>query len=266
MDEENGKMVEEKKKEENNNVENKKEAKKSKKKIIIPIVIIVILILIAIGSFVYYHATQIGKLITEVNRISSLELVDVGGNVTDEPIGMELKTKGSYAVVEETLKDYLNDVLEETKNLTQIFNEDKMVKLTSFDTIKEDGPDFIKTKEEIANLRETANDYLEKMESFSSEDYMFSKIEVKDISNYYKELYKNLITDEMSNDSMEKAMEELKSAKEDVDVVLNELESIFDFLSENKNKWEIEGEQIIFTDESVYREYTNLMASLEIMQ
>ena len=70
----------------------------------------------------------------------------------------------------------------------------------------------------------------------------------------------------MSNDSMEKAMEELKSAKEDVDVVLNELESIFDFLSENKNKWEIEGEQIIFTDESVYREYTNLMASLEIMQ
>ncbi len=245
--------------------ENKKEVKKSKKKLIITIVVIVVIVLVLAGGLVYYHVTQTAKLIAEVNKISQVELIDANGNMLEEPIDMEIKTKGSYAIVEETLKNYINEVFTETQDLAEIFNEEKVMELTSFDTIKEDGPDFVNTKEEIANLRKAANDYVEKMDDFSSEEYIFSKIEDKDIGNYYKELYKNLATDEMTNESMKNSMEELETAKEEVESVLDELESIYNFLSENKDKWEIQGDQIVFTTESAYEEYESLMNSLEIL-
>ena len=137
--------------------ENKKTGKKSKKKVITTIMIIVVLILLIVGGFVFYHANQIGKLVSEVNKMLNIEMVDAEGNAIENPLDMEIKTTGSYAIVERTLKDYVNEVVTETQKLSNAFNEEEIVKLASIDTIEEDGPDFINSKEKIAELRETVN-------------------------------------------------------------------------------------------------------------
>ena len=245
---------------------NEKVGKKSKKKIIITVVIIVVLILLIAGGFIYYHGNQTGKLIAEVNKLSEIQIVNEDGTLVENPVDMEIKTTGSYAVVEKTLKDYINDVIVETQELSKSLDEEKVMNLVSFDNIKEDGPDFTNSKEKITTLRETVNSYITKMEELTDENKLLARIDDKDVGEYYKELYKKLALDEESSEGMKTAMEQLKTSGEEAKTALDDLESVFNFLSENKDEWEIQNEQIVFTTQSAYDEYAELMNSLDSMQ
>lgn len=245
---------------------NEKVVKKSKKKIVITIIAIVVIVFLAAGGFIFYHGNQVAKLIAEVNKISSVQIIDSSGNLIEEPIDMEIKTTGSYAIVEKTLKDYMNEIIIGTQELATNFDENKIMNLVSIDNIKQDGPDFINTKEEITKMKESAERYVNKMEELANEENLLSKIDDKNVGEYYKELYRQLAIDEESGASMRAAVEELKVAQEEAKTALGDLESIFNFLSDNKNEWQIQDEQIMFTTQSAYDEYTNLMASLETMQ
>ena len=244
----------------------KKEGKRSKKKVIITIIIVVVIVLLAGGGFIFYHGNQTGKLIAEVNKMAEVQVINDDGGLVESPIDMEIKTTGSYAVVEETLKSYMNEIITETQEVVKSLDEDKIMNLVSIDNIKEDGPDFTNSKAEIANMREAIDIYVSRMEENTKEDNLLSRIDDKNVSQYYKELYKQLAIDEESGASMKSAIEELKTAQEQAKVALDDLESIFNFLSENKNEWQVEGEQIVFTTQSAYDEYTNLMSTLQTMQ
>ena len=243
----------------------KKEVKKSKKKVIITVVVILVLILLVAGGFIFYHGNQTGKLIAEVNKLSEIQMTNADGTLVEEPIDMEIKTTGSYAVVEETFKNYMNEIVTDTQALVDALDQEKIMNLVSIDNMKEDGPDFINSKEEITTMRDAISNYVAKMESLANEETLLSRIDDKDIGEYYKELYRQLATDEESGVSLKDAIDDLKTNEEEAVQALNDLESIFNFLSDNKAKWQIEGEQIVFTTESSYEEYTNLMESLPTM-
>ena len=246
------------------NVE-KKEAKKSKKKVIITVVVIVILILLVVGGFVFYHGNQIGKLIAEVNKLAEIEMINEDGTLKEEPIDMQIKTNGSYAVVEKTFKNYMNEIVTDTQELVNTLDQEKIMNLVSIDNMKEDGPDFTKSKEEITTMKNAISSYVTKMETLANEENLLSRIDDKDVGEYYKELYRQLAIDEESGANLKDTIDELKTNEEVAVQALNDLESIFNFLSDNKDEWQIEEEQIVFTTQSAYNEYTSLMSSLETM-
>ena len=244
---------------------NENVGKKSKKKIVITVVLIVVIILLAVGGFVFYHSNQTGKLIAEVNKLSEIKMVNDDGTLVESPIDMQIKTTGSYAVVEETFKNYMNEIVADTQALVDTLDQEKIMNLVSIDNMKEDGPDFTKSKEEITTMRDAISNYVTKMEPLANEEILLSRIDDKDVGEYYKELYRQLATDEESGASLKDAIDELKTNEEDAAQALNDLESIMNFLSKHKDEWQIEGEQIVFTTESSYEEYSNLMESLPTM-
>lgn len=246
------------------NVE-KKEAKKSKKKVIITVVVIVILILLVVGGFIFYHGNQTGKLIAEVNKLAEIEMINEDGTLKEEPIDMQIKTNGSYAVVEKTFKNYMNEIVTDTQELVNTLDQEKIMNLVSIDNMKEDGPDFTKSKEEITTMKNAISSYVTKMETLANEENLLSRIDDKDVGEYYKELYRQLAIDEESGANLKDTIDELKTNEEVAVQALNDLESIFNFLSDNKDEWQIEEEQIVFTTQSAYNEYTSLMSSLETM-
>ena len=247
------------------NVE-KKEAKKSKKKVIITVVVIVILILLVVGGFVFYHGNQIGKLIAEVNKLAEIEMINEDGTLKEEPIDMQIKTNGSYAVVEKTFKNYMNEIVTDTQELVNTLDQEKIMNLVSIDNMKEDGPDFTKSKEEITTMKNAISSYVTKMETLANEENLLSRIDDKDVGEYYKELYRQLAIDEESGANLKDTIDELKTNEEVAVQALNDLESIFNFLSDNKDEWQIEEEQIVFTTQGADEEYSNLMKSLPTMQ
>lgn len=243
----------------------RKEGKKSNKKIIITILIIFVLVFIAIGGFIYYHASQTGRLIAEVNKIANIEVTNEDGSLKENPLDMEIKTTGSYAVVEKTFKDYINQVLVLTQSLGETLDEEELTRLVSFDNIKEDGPDFVKSKEKVANMKQAIEEYMTKMQELANGDNLLSQIDDKDVGDYYKELYKGLALDEESGKKLEEAIQNMNTSGEEAKQALDDLNSVFNFLSENKDKWTIEGEQILFTTEDAYEEYMNLLSTLNTL-
>lgn len=237
--------------------------KKSKKGIIITIIVIVVLLFIAIAAFIFYHSSQAGVLIAEIqNVVSNMENSSQEGDLQEAIIDMEIKTKGKYAIVEETLKNYLNDVLTLSKEAVNIFNEEAIMNMVSIKNIKEDGPDFVKTKEQIATMKAKLEEYVKQMEEKASQEALLGAIEDKPVGEYYKELYRQLAVDEASGQELATALEDLKEAEEALKQSLDYFSNIIEFLSNNKDSWTVEGDQIIFNSQTKLDEYNALVSNV----
>ena len=73
-----------------------------KKKIIVIVAILALIIVGVIGYFATLDLKQGVTLRKEVDTIGKLD-------ITKDEIDMTIKTKGDYAVVEKTIKEYLNN-------------------------------------------------------------------------------------------------------------------------------------------------------------
>ena len=245
-------------KEELNKEKNKEAKKKSKKKIIITIILVLVVVFLLIGGFIFYHGNQLGTLIAEVNKIAEIEIADESGNLIENPLDTEIKTKGSYAVIEKTFKDYMSEVVTSTQNLLKTFNGDKMSNFLTIENIKEDGPDFINTKQEISVMKQTLEDFDNVVSEYFDEEKLLAKIDDKDISDYYKELYKKLAVDEESSKQLKENMEKIEDSEKILEDSLVYLEKIINYLSDNKDYWKVIDDQIIFTSQDKLNEYTEM--------
>lgn len=252
--EDNKEVVKEEVKQENKS----NEKKKSKKKIIITIILIVVILFLLIAGFIFYHGNQLGTLIAEVNKIAEIQMTDESGNLIENPLDTEIKTKGSYAVIEKTFKDYMSEVVTSTQNLIKAFNGDKMANFLTIENIKEDGPDFTNTKQEISTMRQALNDFNATVDEYFDEEKLLAKIDDKDISDYYKELYKRLAVDEESSKQLKENMEKIEDSEKILEDSLGYLEKIINYLSDNKDYWQIINDQIIFTSQDKLNEYTEM--------
>lgn len=236
--------------------------KKSKKGLIVAIIAIVLVIIVGVSIFVGYHATQLATLTEEVNQINLTELLESDGTINKEAtIDMEIKTSGSYAVVEETLKNYLNETLELGKQAEDIISEDELQNLVSFENIKNDAPDFVQIKAKIAEMKKSGEEYIDKFITLCNKDNMLSAIEGKGVSEYYKELYKKLAIDENDEKELDEAIEELNKARNQITVGFEYIENMVNFLSEHKSDWTIQGNQIMFYKQSVLDEYQKIVSN-----
>lgn len=262
--------MEEKKNVQNNNVKEKKEkreknvkTKKSKKKIIIAVIIVVV-ILALIAAFILYHYSQLRTLTDEINKVSSIEFVNEDGSIKqDASIDMNIKTKGKYAIVEKTLKDYMNDtikVAKESEDVEQAIND--LMLISSIDKIAYDAPDFTETKQKISDAKQKILDYFNKLKEKSNKENLLNAINDKDVGNYYKELYKTLALDEESEQSLDSALTELESQEGAIESVFDYFSNMINFLSDNKNVWKIEDGQLLFYDQEKLNEYNSLILNM----
>ena len=161
-------------------------------------------------------------------------------------------------ILEKTFKDYMGEVVTSTQNLLKTFNGDKMSNFLTIENIKEDGPDFINTKQEISVMKQTLEDFDNVVSEYFDEEKLLAKIDDKDISNYYKELYKKLAVDEESSKQLKENMEKIEESEKILEDSIEYLEKIINYLSDNKNYWQIIDDQIIFTSQEKLNEYTKM--------
>jgi len=239
------------------------EKKKSKKGLIIAIIVIVAIIAIAVVGFLAYHGQQVALLTVEIQKATSIKMVDERGTINkDAKIDMEIKTKGSYAVVEETLKNYLNETLTLAQGAENVYDEETLKNIVSIENIKNDGPDFVTTKAKIAEMKTASEEYLNKFIDLCNEEKLLAAIDDKPVNDYYKELYKELATDEETATELSKTIEELETAKTTVTASFDYLNNIIEFLSTNKASWTVQGNQIVFYSQAKLNEYNKLVSAL----
>lgn len=231
-----------------------------KKKILIIIAIIIIIILSSIGYLVYTDIQQEEKLITELNEISEIAN---SKNVDMDEINQRLDrtvTKGDYAIVEEAFKNYLKDSFDITIQIYEILEDENIVKILTPENYKTDGKEFVETKNYINTTREKLeNNKLAYIEIFTEEKAM-SYITEKGLDSYYIDLYREEFVGDIETMGDTKVVED--SINEIIDL-LNIYDEVINFLIQNKNSWEIEGDNIIFDNDNLSDKYNEIIMKIE---
>ena len=229
-----------------------------KKKILIIVAIIIVAILAIMGYFIFSDLKQEENLKTELSEISDLtnaETIDT--DAINERLD-RIVTTGDYAVVEEAFKTYLRENFDNSIQIAKILNDERITNLLTVENYKEDGKEFTESKNYIVTTRNELESCKAKYAEFLTEEKAMSYINDKGLDSYYTDLYKQeFVGDiESSNDGV------VESSIDEIIAILNTSEKILNLLSENQNDWEIEGENIVFSNDSLSNEYDELINSL----
>lgn len=230
-----------------------------KKKILIVLLIIIVIALVGVGYFVFTDMMQEDKLKTELSELNDLVNAE---NIDMDAINEKLDrsiTTGDYEKVEDAYKSYLRDNFDNSIQIANILNDEKITTLLTVENYESDGKDFTESKEYITNTRETLEECKAKYTEFLTEEKAMSYINDKGLDSYYTDLYKNEFIGDMSSASQDTTVQ---NSIDEVITILNTSEEVLNLLSENQNSWEIEGEKIVFNSESLSNEYDELINSL----
>ena len=230
-----------------------------KKKILIVLIIIIVIALVGVGYFVFTDMMQEDKLKTELSELNDLVNAE---NIDMDAINEKLDrriTTGDYEKVEDAYKSYLRDNFDNSIQIANILNDEKITTLLTVENYESDGKDFTESKEYITNTRETLEECKAKYTEFLTEEKAMSYINDKGLDSYYTDLYKNEFIGDMSSASQDTTVQ---NSIDEVITILNTSEEVLNLLSENQNSWEIDGENISFNSESLSNQYDELVKSL----
>ena len=230
-----------------------------KKKILIVLLIIIVIALVGVGYFVFTDMMQEDKLKTELSELNDLVNAE---NIDMDAINEKLDrriTTGDYEKVEDAYKSYLRDNFDNSIQIANILNDEKITTLLTVENYESDGKDFTESKEYITNTRTTLEDCKNKYTEFLTEEKAMSYINDKGLDSYYTDLYKNEFIGDMSTAAQDTTVQ---TSIDEVITILNTSEEVLNLLSENQNNWEIDEENISFNNESLSNQYDELVNSL----
>lgn len=229
------------------------------KKVLIGVIIAVVVVAIALVGGYFYNqqnkTKQENVLNEEVEKLSKLDL-------TKDEIDMNIKTKGKYAIVEKTMKDYMKETQTVMTELIDLFNNSDLDKTLSSENLSKDAPEFAETKEKLTSLKTKLSEYSEKCDQLLTAENIENAINDKGVSTYYKKLYVNLMLDDETRESIEKERTELKNSIQEVNKAIEGLEKIVNFLTENKDEWTVTDGRIQFKSITKYKEYYQIVNEL----
>lgn len=229
----------------------KKKRRKGKK--IAALLIVAVIILLAAGVL-FLTMRQVNQLNDETAKIVRM---DIDEDVIDE----EIYTNGSYAEIEQTIKDYMSDYIENLKTVRTLFQDQEFSDLLSVENIEADGPEFKNSAEYLSEKRRTADEAFQKLEEMAGEEMIMAAIEKKGLSSYFEQLYRKLVLENLRMNFMYSA-EELKTAKESVEAMIASREEAVTFLSEHQSNWKLEDGKLKFDSDDLLSQYNDLAAAI----
>ena len=235
-----------------------------KKKVIIIVAVVIAVLAIIIGGFAYFMASDLKqeeKLATEMTELNELlNKEEFDKNLVKEKLD-RIVTKGDYSLVERACKQYLSDVFNVSQKIADTLSNNSISKLLSIENYKTDGPEFNNTKKYISETKQTLAELKDSYYELLTEEKVMSYINDKGLDSYYTDLYNKEVISDLENERNDKTVDE---AMNGVITLLDSVEKIIDFLIENKNAWQVDGESLAFTSDSALNKYNELLNMLPI--
>ena len=220
------------------------------KKIVVLLVVAVIILLAAGVLFLTFR--QINQLKTEVTKISQM---DVDAGIIDEVI----YTEGSYAEVEQTIKEYVGTYVENLRTIRTIFQDQEFPELLSVENIQKDGPAFKNTLKYLEEKQKTADEAFQLLEEMAKEDSIMAAIEERGLNGYFEKMYGELMLGTVQTEFMYSS-EELQAAQESIEETIAERKAAVSFLSEHSAEWKMKNEKLEFDSDELLNQYNELVS------
>lgn len=193
--------------------------------------------------------------LSEINELANAETIDM------DEINKRLDrtvTTGDYAKVEDAFKSYLRDSFDNSIEIANLINDEKITTLLTADNYKTDGKDFTESKNYISTTRQKLEECKEKYSEYMTKEKAMSYIEDKGLDSYYVDLYEQEYVGDMDSakdTTVEDSIDEIIS-------LLDTSEKVLNLLSNNQDTWNVEGDNIVFSNDSIRNQYDELINSI----
>mgnify|MGYP003446242072 CR=1 FL=1 len=233
-----------------------------KSKIITIILIVAFVIIAAVGVITIKNENDLKE--QKENLVVELQALDElmnSENIEFDKVKEKLNTtvtEGEYAKVEKAAKAYYKDSLESFEKIMNLIEDEKIPTLLTADVYKKDGPKFKESRKYISNLKSSLIAEKDRFLEFLKEEKIMSYIEKENVSEEYKEFYKQYL---VSGLNYEEEKKDIEKAVGIITTLLDGTVDIYDFLEENKKEWKIDGGQILFSSNKLVTKYNELLTN-----
>ena len=229
---------------------------KSKRKFFIAFCFIVLDAFLVVGFLVIRDATAINKLKKEINELTKLD-------VTKDRYNRSIKTSGGYAIVESSIKDYLDGYAIGVQEVSGLIHDKKLGKILSYDNYLEDGPDF---KNSIAYLEESKvrfNSEIDELLEDLEQDKIMNNIHKHTKDSYYVALYEELMFNDDMKDELYESKDLFEKTKIKVNGIYDNSLAVLNFLVTYNGSWKLENGEIKFETQELCDYYNSLIAKVQ---
>lgn len=226
-------------------------------KVILTILLILVIFVVAIG--IIYG----GRIINKAKLDRELENLVNSGSSSEKLENTTTVTSGEFAVVEETVKEYFKEYSNLRQQFMKRVNDSKLQSVLTPENYEQDGPEFTESIKYINTAKEEFNNIADELLNLLSTENIETRIQDKDIGDYYKDLYKGYFID--NNDLSSTFQETYQDTLDDRTLMNNlydnEIE-ILSFLTENKEHWEVLDNKLTFDDQELANTFNEMKNNL----
>lgn len=171
-------------------------------------------------------------------------------------------TTGDYQKIEKAAKKYFTDILDDLIDLVTVLNDERITNILAVDNYVNDGKEFLTTRKYIKDTKEKLITGRDSYYELFTEEKVMTYLDGLTIDDYYRDFYRNEIIGDIENEKNDKTVE--KAINQIIDM-LDDSEKIINFLVENKNAWEVEGDTIVFDTNELVDQYNNLLLEADFI-
>ncbi len=229
------------------------------KKMTIAIIILIILIIAIVGfnfAFSEFNNKQTNILTEETNKI-------LQSDITKENIDFNIKTERNYAVVEKAIKEYISELKNIYKEISEIDENINPNNIFSAQNMQD--KELKAIDEIIADYNDKIQETTDELENLLKEDKIKENITKREISprkEYYINLYNTIMLSDVMKTQYSNLESEIKTEKSKLTDKVKQIEKINEFLKKNSDSWTIKDDKIQFTNLIRMTEYYNLLNKL----
>lgn len=226
-----------------------------KKKIILLICFCFFNVLLLVCFFKVRSTTMLNILKKEESELLKLDM-------TMDRYNRKIQSRGKYAVVEKSIKEYLDDYAVSLQDVLKEMDDSTLKFALSYDNYCKDGPLFETSLPALSkgkeNFNKKVNSLLEKGQDKSIRENMTKRIN----DSYYVDLYNDFMLSDKIQATFSKNNELLLNVQEKVNKAYDTSIAILNFLAQNKDSWKAEEGEIRFLNNDLYNQYNNYVSKL----
>ena len=211
---------------------------------------------LVIGILAIRDATSINKLKGEVNTLASM-------NILTDDYNTPIKTSGKYAIVEKSIKEYLNGYAVGVQDIFEIVTDEQLKNILSYSNYQADGPNFDKSLEYLASSKDDFNKRIDVLIDTTNEDNIEKYVNQNIKDDYYKALYIRLMTSDEMTASLYPTKDLLMRTKIRQNNIYDVSIEVLNYLKVYKDSWSLENNEIKFKNEDLYNHYIELISKLD---
>ncbi len=227
-----------------------------KAKVLITVISMFFVIMIFLCIMLYNNTKQEDILKDDIYII-------LNSDITSYTYDNTTKTIGDYAKVEKYIKKYIAEYSNAASEIIEIKTNKTFTSILSADNYTSDGKEFNNSINFITNTENTIDENIKKMEEMSKKKNIVKYIEKLNLSDYYVDLYKEIMLDTSVKSALEEAYNKVKASSTTIKNILTIQSDVLNLLKNNKDNWDVKDGKIVFKKSDLLAQYNDLVNKIQ---